>query len=134
MLENSLKYTPAGGKIVIEAKPCFWERRNLRGKKGGSPKRRKPSNAAQLESPAYNALLVEITDTGVGIPPEQQQQVFEEFTQAPGQSSSRSGMGLGLSISRRIVEAHRGKIWVESQLREGSRFSFFLPLNFGEEL
>jgi signal transduction histidine kinase len=43
-------------------------------------------------------------------------------------------MGLGLSISRRIVEAHRGKIWVESQVREGSKFSFFLPLNFGEDL
>lgn len=73
-------------------------------------------------------LLVEVTDTGIGIPPEEIPRLFEDFFRASNVEAK--GTGLGLSISRRIVEAHGGRIWVESPCSEtgtGSKFSFTLP-------
>jgi signal transduction histidine kinase len=73
-------------------------------------------------------LLVEVTDTGIGIPPDDMPRLFEDFFRAS--NVAIKGTGLGLSISRRIVEAHGGRIWVESPVRGtdgGSRFSFTLP-------
>jgi signal transduction histidine kinase len=73
-------------------------------------------------------LLVEVMDTGIGIPHEDKSRLFEDFFRAS--NVSIKGTGLGLSISRRIVEAHGGRIWVESPCSEtntGSKFSFILP-------
>jgi signal transduction histidine kinase len=73
-------------------------------------------------------LLVEVIDTGIGIPPADLPKLFEDFFRASNVESK--GTGLGLSISRRIVEAHGGKIWVESpcpETKRGSKFSFTLP-------
>ena len=73
-------------------------------------------------------ILVEITDTGCGIPPEELQKIFDDFFRAS--NAEIQGTGLGLSISERIVEAHGGRIWAESPCTEtgkGSRFSFKLP-------
>ncbi|OGO24470.1 MAG: hypothetical protein A2144_01775 [Chloroflexi bacterium RBG_16_50_9] len=73
-------------------------------------------------------LLVEVMDTGIGVPPEDIPRLFEDFFRASNVETK--GTGLGLSISRRIVEAHGGKIWVESPCLEngrGSKFSFMLP-------
>jgi signal transduction histidine kinase len=135
LLENSLKFTPAHGEIEISAQPYFWERRTRKGRKPrGHKKRRKPSNAALTSSPPFNSLLVEIKDTGIGISREHQKEIFEEFTQVPTQQMNRSGMGLGLSIAKHIIDAHRGKIWVESETNAGSRFVFLLPLNPMEEV
>ena len=75
-----------------------------------------------------NDLLVEITDTGIGIPAEDMPRLFEDFFRASNVESK--GTGLGLSITRRIIEAHGGKIWVESPCPEtntGTKFSFTLP-------
>jgi signal transduction histidine kinase len=75
-----------------------------------------------------NDLLVEVMDTGIGVPPEDIPRLFEDFFRAS--NVEIKGTGLGLSISRRIVEAHGGKIWVESPCPEngcGSKFSFTLP-------
>jgi signal transduction histidine kinase len=73
-------------------------------------------------------LLVEVSDTGIGIPPDDMPRLFEDFFRAS--NVSIKGTGLGLSISRRIVESHGGKIWAESPIPgtdSGSRFSFTLP-------
>jgi len=75
-----------------------------------------------------NEILVEVTDTGCGILPEDLPKVFQDFFR--GSNVGSKGTGLGLSISRRIIEAHGGKIWVESPCAEtgkGSRFCFTLP-------
>jgi len=72
-------------------------------------------------------LLVSVEDTGKGIPPEQLPKLFDEFTQV-GRDDARRGSGLGLSICRKIVESHGGRIWAESRPGCGSRFTFTLPL------
>lgn len=73
-------------------------------------------------------VIVSVRDSGMGISVREQEQIFERF-QRVGDPPSRStpGAGLGLYIARAIIEAHGGRIWVESTLREGSTFSFSLP-------
>ena len=72
---------------------------------------------------------VAVSDTGPGVAPADQQKIFEEFQQADNSSTrKKGGSGLGLSISKRIVEMHGGRMWVESELNRGSKFSFALPI------
>jgi signal transduction histidine kinase len=129
LLENSVKYTPSGGQIHVSVHPYFWERRNPKDSLeqqnlgAGSSRERGAINHQD------NAVMVEISDTGIGISPEHQQEIFEEFTQVSSNQMNRSGLGLGLAISKRIIDAHGGKIWVDSQLNSGSKFMFLLPLN-----
>ncbi|HET7376705.1 MAG TPA: ATP-binding protein, partial [Anaerolineae bacterium] len=74
------------------------------------------------------AALVSVIDTGIGIPADKLEHVFEEFTQVDASTTRRvGGTGLGLAITRRFVEMHGGRIWVESELNKGSTFSFTLP-------
>ena len=73
-------------------------------------------------------LLVEIGDTGIGIAPEHHDFIFREFAQVDASASRpHHGTGLGLTIARKLVELHGGRIWVESQLGAGSRFFFTIP-------
>ncbi|MFN8598574.1 MAG: response regulator, partial [Anaerolineae bacterium] len=73
-------------------------------------------------------LYVSVTDTGIGIPQDKQEHIFEEFTQVDASTTRRyGGTGLGLAITRKFVEMHRGRIWVESQEGVGSTFTFTLP-------
>ncbi|HEY98170.1 MAG TPA: response regulator [Dehalococcoidia bacterium] len=75
-------------------------------------------------------IIVSVTDQGSGIPPEIHEKIFERFFQGNGSKAGRrKGTGLGLAICRGIIEAHGGKIWVESQPDQGARFTFSLPLN-----
>jgi signal transduction histidine kinase len=84
--------------------------------------------AARHGSPG-DTVIVSVTDTGVGIAPEDHARVFEQFGQAGDTLTDKPrGTGLGLSICREIVEHHGGRLWLESELGKGSRFSFTLPV------
>jgi signal transduction histidine kinase/CheY-like chemotaxis protein len=82
-----------------------------------------------------DAVVFSVTDTGVGIAPQDVTCIFEEFQQLDGSSRRRhGGAGLGLTISKRFVELHRGRIWVESELGKGSAFYFSLPVERQEPI
>lgn len=121
LLENAMKFTPAGGTVWLNAEPQHWERRSNEKRPVKRERRRAP-----LTQP--NAVRVSVADTGPGIAAEFHQEVFGDFFQVPNVESSGAGMGLGLGIARRLVQGHGGKIWVESEPGCGSKFSFLLPL------
>ncbi|GAH48731.1 unnamed protein product [marine sediment metagenome] len=75
-----------------------------------------------------NNIMISVSDTGAGISPEKQKKIFDRFYQV-GDSLTREqgGFGLGLSIVESIVEAHKGKVWVESEINKGSTFYVSLP-------
>jgi len=97
LLSNAFKFTADGGRVSI--------------------------TAIQKDQ----AILLGIKDTGMGIPKDKLQMIFDEFYQVEG--GKYGGTGLGLAIAKRLVEEHGGSIWVESQLGKGSTFSFTLPLS-----
>ncbi len=98
LLTNALKFTPEGGRIDVRA--------------------RRHAGAAEIS----------VTDTGIGIAPEDQAAVFEEFRQVGSTAKKIEGTGLGLAISRKFIELHGGRIWVTSAPGVGSTFAFTLPL------
>ena len=120
LLENSFKFTPMGGSVWLSAEPYFWERRN-RQERWLFEERRWQATAAM------NSVRITVSDTGVGIAPENQQEIFDEFARLAQPEHESEGIGLGLAIARRLVQAHGGKIWVESEPGSGSKFSFLLP-------
>ena len=80
------------------------------------------------------ALLFAVSDTGIGIPADQIESIFEEFRQADVTvSRDFGGTGLGLSITRKLVELHGGRIWVESEAGKGSTFFFSIPVRVAKE-
>ena len=121
LLENSAKFTPSGGTVWFSAEPHLWERRS--GQQGWAWENRRKQT-----TPAPNAVRVTVADTGPGIAPEFHQEIFNEFFKLPQPEDSLTSGGLGLAIARRLVQAHGGKIWVESEPGAGSKFSFLLPL------
>ena len=120
LLDNALKHTPSGGTVTMKAGPHFWERR--------------VASVAPVEErrrfrlPRPNSVEVSVKDSGAGIPAEHHQEIFEDFVRV---DRNTSGMGLGLAIAKRLIQAHRGKIWVESDPGGGSRFTFLLPMDQG---
>jgi signal transduction histidine kinase len=70
-----------------------------------------------------------VADTGVGIAPEDQDAIFEEFRQVGTADTKVEGTGLGLALSRKFIELHGGRIWVQSQVGHGSTFTFTLPVH-----
>jgi PAS domain S-box-containing protein len=107
LVGNAIKFTPEGGTITVSAKPYNGDGRMV---------------------------AVSVRDSGIGIPGDQLEKVFEKFFQVE-ESLRRSiaGTGLGLPITKGLVEAHRGKIWVESEIGKGSTFTFTLPISKGEK-
>lgn len=103
LVGNAIEFTPAGGNVWVHATTTVDD---------GLP-----------------ALLLEVGDSGVGISPEHHELIFREFAQVDSTPSrSHHGTGLGLTIARKLVELHGGRIWVESDVGAGSRFYFTLPL------
>jgi signal transduction histidine kinase len=121
LLENACKFTPPGGTVWLHAEPHMWERRAVTKSAANGDRRRQSVNAP-------NAVKVSVSDTGPGIRPEFQLEIFDDFFRLPG-SESAEGMGLGLAIARRLLQGMSGKIWVESEMGAGSKFSFLIPLN-----
>ena len=104
LLGNAFEFTPSGGRVWVDA--------------GMSP-----------DDPE-NLVLIEVGDTGRGIARDHHELIFREFAQVDSSASRvHHGTGLGLTIARRFVELHGGRIWVESELGYGSRFFFTLPVN-----
>ena len=104
LLSNAVKFTPAGGNITVEAH-------------------------------AEDSLLrLTVSDTGIGIPPDEIETIFETFHQAAETTKGiREGTGLGLAITKRLVEMHRGRIWAESKVGQGSRFFVEVPMRLDRE-
>jgi signal transduction histidine kinase len=121
LLENASKFTPPGGTVWLHAEPYMWERRGATKPGVERERRRQP-----LSTP--NAVKVSVADTGPGIPAEYHVEVFDDFFRLPGNENQSDGMGLGLAIARRLVNAMGGKLWVESEPGAGSKFSFLVPL------
>jgi signal transduction histidine kinase len=71
---------------------------------------------------------ISVADSGIGIAPEDQETVFEEFRQVGRAEQKIEGTGLGLALSRKFIELHGGRIWVESQVGQGSTFTFTIPV------
>ena len=97
LLSNAVKFTPDGGSVGVTARRVDDE------------------------------IRVSVADTGPGIAPEDQQRIFEEFQQAELGKQQREGTGLGLALSKRLVELHNGRLWVDSEPGKGSTFTFTLP-------
>jgi len=98
LLSNAVKFTPDGGRVELSA--------------------RRVNGEVQLA----------VRDTGVGIAPQEQAQIFEEFQQVGTGTAKAEGTGLGLALTQKLVELHGGRIWVESTLGQGSTFTVSLPL------
>ena len=98
LLSNAVKFTPEGGRVGVRAEQ------------------------------ANGTVEVSVTDTGIGISPEDQEAIFEEFRQVgTDYARKREGTGLGLTLARKFVELHGGRLWVKSLVGEGSTFTFSLP-------
>ena len=111
LLSNAIKFTPDGGKVVVTAAI------------------QKATSADAV--PAGEALRVAVTDTGIGIKAKDQERVFKEFEQVDSSyGRQQQGTGLGLALTKRLVELHGGRIWVESEGLEGkgSTFTFLIPI------
>jgi signal transduction histidine kinase len=117
LLDNALKHTPGGGTVTFRAAPHFWERRVA----DITP----VQDRRRFRLPRPNSVEVSVADSGPGIPAEHHQEIFEDFVRV---DRNTTGMGLGLAIAKRLVQAHRGKIWVESEAT-GSKFTFLLPMD-----
>ena len=123
LLGNSVKFTPQGGKIT------------LRGKMWTGPRRVKvktnDDGAAQLfDLKDETFVRIDVVDTGVGIPKDKLEKVFDRFFQVDNSSTREfGGTGLGLSIVKSFVEAHKGEVFVESDVGKGSTFTVLLPVD-----
>lgn len=127
LLDNALKFTPAGGRVTVTTRHYLWERRGFRQNLHVPvPQERRNGNGARRCG--FNSVRIDVADNGPGIPPEYHQDIFDEFLQVQP-SWQASGMGLGLAIARRLVAAHAGKIWVESEKGCGATFSVLLPVS-----
>ena len=102
LLSNAIKFTPDGGRIEVRARAVD------------------------------GSVEVSVRDTGIGIAPEHQEAIFEEFRQVGTAAKKVEGTGLGLALSRKFIELHGGRIWVESHVGAGSTFTFTLPVHRGE--
>jgi signal transduction histidine kinase len=98
LLSNAIKFTPEGGRVRVRA------------------------------APVDQRVEVAVSDTGVGIAPEDRETVFEEFRQVGTAEKKAEGTGLGLALARKFIELHGGRIWVQSQVGVGSTFTFTVPI------
>jgi PAS domain S-box-containing protein len=116
LISNALRFTPAGGSVKITASAVRKER-----------ERERVEGAEDEEAASIRVLKLEVSDTGIGIAPEQQQRVFERFYQVSSSGGRTGGQGLGLAIVKMIVELHGGDVLVSSEPGKGSTFTCLIP-------
>ncbi|MDR4497487.1 MAG: ATP-binding protein [Candidatus Scalindua sp.] len=124
LLSNALKFTPDGGSIRIKAEIIekHWLQDHV-------PASFQEDILPSLDDNHQKYLKVTVTDTGIGIKCESLKKIFKPFQQEDTSTSRRyGGTGLGLCLSKKFLELHKGNIWVESQVGNGSIFTFVLPL------
>ncbi|HJW83527.1 MAG TPA: ATP-binding protein [Anaerolineae bacterium] len=98
LIGNAIKYTPEGGQIDVSL------------------------------SEDHDFVVLQVRDTGIGIPPKDQPHIFDKFYRVESDETvSIAGTGLGLSIVKTIIEKHKGRVWVESEVGQGSAFTVLLP-------
>jgi NtrC-family two-component system sensor histidine kinase KinB len=113
LLDNAIKFSPQGGVVSVTANGV------------SAP----PTFEDRSESTSQHYVSVSVTDTGPGIPEKYREKIFEKFGQVEEQESRQGrGSGLGLTFCKLVVEAHGGHIWVDSQVGQGSTFTFTLPV------
>ncbi len=129
LLSNAVKHTAEGGSITLATRHLSFVNGHLQTQDG--QKISLPMTNDQELMTHRNLLEISVSDTGIGISPEDQKEVFKEFYQVQGDISDKTpGTGMGLSLSKRLVELHGGIIWVESEGEgKGSRFVLLIPLN-----
>ena len=120
ILDNACKFTPKAGTIELRGYPYFWERRMSHAAVPNGAERR---HRVRREPNAYR---VDIRDSGNAIPQEHLDHIFEEYTSYAG-GRDRSGGGLGLAITRMIVNQHEGRVWAENT-EQGPMFAIVLPM------
>ncbi len=124
LLSNAIKFTPDSGKIQLNAEVV--DRQCLQ---NNVPALFRDEVFSAMEKDKSSYIKVSVTDTGIGIKPESLKKVFEVFLQEESPLSRKhNGTGLGLSLCKKFLKLHKGTIWVESRLGEGSTFSFVLPV------
>ncbi|HEY67103.1 MAG TPA: cell wall metabolism sensor histidine kinase WalK [Thermoflexia bacterium] len=124
LVSNACKYTPEGGQITIRAQ-------RWRPSTGGDRKKRWPIGGDERKGAIQQDefVLCSITDTGIGITPEDQERLFTKYFRADNPAvRSVPGTGLGLVITKSLVELHGGEIWVRSEVGKGSTFLFTIPV------
>jgi len=120
LLNNALKFTPEGGSVRVSA---------LLVDHVGAAPRGCPDSGDHTGSPLH-FIEISVADTGIGIKPEDMPRLFKEFTQLEAPIRKRyKGTGIGLTLAKRMVELHGGRIGVESEFGKGSRFTFVIPVH-----
>jgi len=119
LLANAVKFTPDNGSVRLEIDRYFGVRHSVQ----------MASDADSVfERGDEDFVRIRVTDTGIGIPADQQSKIFDSFYQVDSSSTREfGGTGLGLAIVKSFVESHRGEVWVESRMGEGSTFIVLLP-------
>lgn len=112
LLSNAIKFTPAGGRITLRFSKAELRHGRRADDRGADP-----------------AILLEISDSGVGIPEEELESIFDKFIQSSTTNSGAGGTGLGLSISKEIVEAHHGTLVAQNNPEGGATFTLTLPVS-----
>lgn len=120
LLENALQYSPVNSTVTVTVTPYFWERRKHHDE-------HVPERRWQCSSNP-NAVVIRVGDEGPGIPSKYREAVFEEYFRIPGRSAPGRGTGLGLAIAKNLVQAMRGEILIDTEVKNGSQFVVVLPI------
>jgi signal transduction histidine kinase len=127
LLSNALKFTADGGSVSVQAR--FLEVEKMRSYEDMKRQAPQPLNFLTSKPPDRNCIEISVEDTGIGIKPEDLPKLFKEFSQIESvYTKTYEGTGLGLALTKRLVELLGGRIWVESEFGKGSKFTFVIPI------
>ena len=128
LLSNAVKFTPNHGSIILTARHASSDDNRCIISDGGKFHLSLSNEPSSIDHNGF--LEISVEDTGIGIKSDDQQRIFDPFEQVDGSSSRKyQGTGLGLSLTKKLVELHGGKIWATSKgEKKGSKFNFIIPV------